>query len=130
MKSEIKTPYMDIHVSLYLIFSRPESLEVALAESNLPEDEKENIRKRLTMCMLGGDEYYVLATMRYPGTSLPTAYRQNARAVYEGYPSEKHFNIRKDSLGVDLSNSLNNIRWGLPVFVGRLHAPREEKHVE
>lgn len=52
MKSKIQTPYMDIHVRLYLIFSRPESLKVALAESNLPEDEKENILKYLTPCVL------------------------------------------------------------------------------
>lgn len=128
MKSKIQTSYKDIHIALYLIFSRPESLEVALAESNLPEDEKENIRKRLTVCMLGGEEYYVLVTHRSPGTSLPTTYQQNARSIYENYPSEKHFNIRKNSLCNDLSESLSNIRWGLPVFVGRLCAPREEQH--
>ena len=116
------TPYNEIQIRLFMFFSKPEHLEAALDSSNLPDEEKAAIRKCLTRCTVNGTEYHVLFTGRKPGRYVPNGFAQHARAIYENYPNETHYNVRKNSTSQDMSAALDDFGWDLPVYNERLFA--------
>lgn len=113
--------YDEIDIRMYLAFATQAALDAMLENSNLPDDEKEAIRGSISKAQFNQKPHLMLVTLRKPGKDLsPIAY-QYASAIYEMYPYEGHFNIRKDG-GIDLSTGLHDFGYDLPVYEGRLQA--------
>lgn len=113
--------YDDIDIRMYLAFSTQAALDDMLEKSNLPDDEKEAIKGCVSKAHFTLEPHLLLATHRKPGKDLPPVAYLCASAIYEMYPYEMHFNIRKAG-EIDLSTGLHDFGYDLVAYEGRLQA--------
>jgi hypothetical protein len=116
-----QTAYDDIKIRMYIAFATEEALNQMLEKSELEGAEKEQIRESVSLTTFGNKHLMFIVTNRKPGKDLPRIAYEFATAIYEHYPYEGHFNVRKDG-GIDLSDGLHNFGFDMQTYEGPLQA--------